>query len=196
MDQFRLLRQQQPFSSCARKAVRRITVQIHPSRVVQALCPNHSAVSSSAAWIILQLKYMDFTKWLLPCWAGNQKWHVYKSNVGIIFGSSKDTQLLSEALMAKSVRPGLYGDHGPVPLLVTLRNMSLMLLDPTSVFGFSLLVSLCLTWQYHLPTYPVWTHYKSFSLKLTANKKSKAFASFAQRDERVRENSPHKMKLR
>jgi hypothetical protein len=27
-------------------------------------------------------------------------------------------------------------DHDPVPLLVTLRNISLMFLDPTSVFGF------------------------------------------------------------
>jgi hypothetical protein len=27
-------------------------------------------------------------------------------------------------------------DHDPVPLLVTLGNISLMFLDPTSVFGF------------------------------------------------------------
>uniref|UniRef100_A0A0A9EVU5 Uncharacterized protein n=1 Tax=Arundo donax TaxID=35708 RepID=A0A0A9EVU5_ARUDO len=38
--------------------------------------------------------------------------------------------------MAEFIRPGVYGDHDPVPLLVALRNMSLMFLDPTSVFGF------------------------------------------------------------
>jgi hypothetical protein len=85
-------------------------------------------------------------------------------------------------------------DQGPVLLLVTLRNISLMFLDPTSVFGFFAGLPL-LVLALPFATWPCMDKHQGLRL-MALKEASKALSGGSpQRGEEVQENSPRKMKL-